>query len=101
MSAGNAISDFRPSRRNFFKISAAASAALAGGVLTEPMLAAAATKEWGKPYPTGAVIIDSNENPLGPCNAAREAIAGISAQGGRYCPWLAEDLIGLFAKAEG
>lgn len=101
MSAGNMMSGRRPSRRNFFKISAAASAALAGGVFTEPMLAAAATKEWGKPYPTGAVIIDSNENPLGPCNAAREAIAGISAQGGRYCPWLAEDLIGLFAKAEG
>ncbi len=89
------------SRRGFLKFSAGASAALAGGVFSESMLAAAAAKEWGKPYPAGAVIIDSNENPLGPCSAAREAIAGISAQGGRYCPWLAEDLIGLFAKAEG
>jgi len=62
------------------------------------MLAAAA---WTKAYPAGSVIIDANENPLGPCGAAREAIAGITAQGGRYCPWLAEDLIGLFAKAEG
>jgi histidinol-phosphate aminotransferase len=91
----------RSSRRGFLKFSAAASAAMASGVFTEPMLAAAATAEWGKPYPAGAVIIDSNENPLGPCGAAREAIAGISAQGGRYCPWLAEDLIGLFGKAEG
>jgi histidinol-phosphate aminotransferase len=74
---------------------------MASGIFTEPMLAAAAIAEWGKPYPAGAVIIDSNENPLGPCDAAREAIAGISAQGGRYCPWLAEDLIGLFGKAEG
>jgi histidinol-phosphate aminotransferase len=79
-----------------------ASAAMAGGIFTEPMLAAAAAKkEWGKPYPAGAVIIDSNENPLGPSSAAREACAGAGAQGGRYCPWLAEDLIGLFAKAEG
>src|SRR5262249_27996306 len=98
MRTEQSVSGHRPSRRSFLQISGAASAALAGGILSERMLAAA---EWPKAYPSGAVIIDSNENPLGPCVAARDAIAGITAQGGRYCPWLAEDLIGLFARAEG
>jgi len=35
-------------------------------------------------YPEGAVIINANENPLGPCKAACEAIATIAHKGGRY-----------------
>jgi histidinol-phosphate aminotransferase len=92
------VSRGESTRRSFLQISAAASAALVGGILSERMLAAA---ERPKAYPSGAVVIDANENPLGPSSAAREAIAGITAEGGRYCPWLAEDLIGIFAKAEG
>lgn len=98
MSAERIVSSGESTRRSFLQISAAASVALVGGILSERMLAAA---ERPKAYPSGAVVIDANENPLGPCTAAREAIAGITAQGGRYCPWLAEDLIGIFAKAEG
>lgn len=34
--------------------------------------------------PPGAVLIDANENPLGPCKAARDAIAAILPFSGRY-----------------
>ena len=68
------------SRRSFLQLSTAASAALALRIVTEPMLALAARQ----PASAGAVMIDANENPLGPCEAAREAIAAIIPQGGRY-----------------
>ncbi len=35
-------------------------------------------------FPPGAVLINANENPLGPCKAACEAIAAIAHKGGRY-----------------
>ena len=34
--------------------------------------------------PADAVLINANENPLGPCKAACEAIASIAPKGGRY-----------------
>ena len=34
--------------------------------------------------PPGAVKIDSNENPLGPCKEALEAMSTVLPQGGRY-----------------
>ena len=34
--------------------------------------------------PPDAVVINANENPLGPCKAACEAIANIAPHGGRY-----------------
>lgn len=34
--------------------------------------------------PAGAVLINANENPLGPCKAACEIIASIAPMGGRY-----------------
>ena len=58
----------RFSRRSFLHLSAAASAATAFRVLSEPMLAAAARRQ---PPPPGAVMIDSNENPLGPSVGAQ------------------------------
>src|SRR5205807_1192360 len=53
------------------------------------------------PFPKEAVIIDANENPLGPCSVAREAIAEISGDCGRYSFWLTEDLAKRFAAQEG
>jgi histidinol-phosphate aminotransferase len=47
------------------------------------------------------VIIDANENPLGPCSVAREAIAEITSDSGRYSFWLTEDLTKRFAAQEG
>jgi len=85
------------SRRSFLSLSAAASAALALRVVTEPMLAAARVKN----VPKGAIRIDLNENPLGPCAAAREAAGAIVAQGGRYCDYLTDDLVKMLAEIEG
>jgi len=91
------------SRRRFLQASAAASAAMAFEVFTEPMLAAAASgaqREKLMLHP-GGVMINANENPLGPCEAARKAIAEIAPQGGRYSDWMTDDLVKLFADAEG
>lgn len=48
--------------------------------------------------PTGAVVIDANENPLGPCQAAHDAMATILPQGGRYQSYLTDDLVKLLAQ---
>jgi histidinol-phosphate aminotransferase len=87
-----------PSRRSFLSLSAAASAAVALHMVGEPMLARAARHP--KPQQQG-VMIDANENPLGPCAAAREAAAAIVAQGGRYCDWVTDDLVKQLAQMEG
>ena len=92
-----------PSRRNFFQIGGAASAALASGIFGESFFARssrAATLPRG-PFPKDAVIIDANENPLGPCSAACEAIAEITLNSGRYQYWLTEDFTRQFAQQEG
>ncbi len=85
------------SRRSFLQTSAAATAAIP--FMTEPLLAAAAAVH--RPYTSDAVFIDSNENPLGPGQPAREAIAAIIPQSGRYSDNLTEDLLHNFAKQEG
>jgi len=83
-----------PSRRSFLQLSAAAAALQ---IVTEPMLAAAARHSFSK----DGVMIDSNENPLGPCQAARDAISAIIPLGGRYLDNLTEELIHTFAQQEG
>jgi histidinol-phosphate aminotransferase len=85
------------SRRTFLTVSTAASAVIALRVLTEPMLARAARHS----LTHDGVMIDSNENPLGPSPSARDAVAAIAAQGGRYSDWLTDDLIKQLAKTEG
>ncbi len=85
------------SRRSFLSLSAAASAALAMRIVTEPMLAHARDHH----PPKDAVMIDANENPLGPCTSAREAIVTITPQGGRYLDGLTEDLVDSIAQMEG
>jgi histidinol-phosphate aminotransferase len=82
------------SRRSFLHLSATASAAAAFHIVTEPMLAAAGRA----PFPKDAVIIDQNENPLGPSQSARDAISAIIPQGGRYFDNLTDDLIHTFAQ---
>ena len=85
------------SRRNFLNLALAASATAACSTIwTEPLLA-----RQHDHVPAGAVAIDSNENPLGPCTAAREAITAIIPQGGRYSDYLTEELIAAFAATEG
>ncbi|MGA9355259.1 MAG: pyridoxal phosphate-dependent aminotransferase [Terriglobales bacterium] len=87
-----------PSRRSFLGLSAAASAALALRIVTEPMLANAASV-LGTSH--DGVMINANENPLGPCASAREAVASMAAQGGRYCPWLTDEIVNQYAEHEG
>src|SRR6266478_483733 len=85
------------SRRSFLSLSAAASAAVALRMVTEPMLARARDHH----PPPGSIMIDANENPLGPCSSAREAIVTITPQGGRYLDGLTEDLVNAIAQMEG
>jgi histidinol-phosphate aminotransferase len=86
--------DLPSSRRSFLQLTAAAAAFQ---IVTEPMLAAVARR----PYSKDGVMIDSNENPLGPCQAAREALSAIIPQGGRYLDNLTDELIHIFAQQEG
>ena len=86
------------SRRSFLQVSTAASAALALRVVTEPMLAYAQELPYA---PVGGVRINANENPLGPCAAARNAVAAIMPEAGRYRFRLTEEFVSLFAQSVG
>ena len=82
-----------PNRRSFLRYAAMAAAA---PILTEAHFARAAQQAVEKPISAGgrhdfflnpppdAVLINANENPLGPCQAARDAIAHLVPTGGRY-----------------
>jgi histidinol-phosphate aminotransferase len=85
------------SRRTFLQLSAAATAAMAFRIATEASLAA----EDRNVFHPGAVVIDANENPLGPCDAARKAIVDMAPQGGRYSYWLKEEFVKTFTEMEG
>src|SRR5271167_1540105 len=85
------------SRRSFLQASTAASAALALRIVTEPMLAYAQRPN----LPAGAVRINANENPLGPCSAARDAVEAIIPEGGRYRFDLTEELVKLYSSQIG
>lgn len=87
------------SRRTFLKFSVAAAAASAFRIVNEPMLAAAAVDRDFQHFPPGSVVINANENPLGPCDLARKALSDIIPEGGRYCWWLKEELTKSFAES--
>jgi len=88
----------RFSRRSFLHFSAAAATATALQIMTEPMLAAASRR---RPHSPDAVMIDANENPLGPSQGARDAMAAILPRGGRYSDELTDELVQTFAQREG
>ncbi len=84
-------------RRSFIQLAAAASAA----IITEAQLAQAQVRPKLATAPSrDAVMINANENPLGPCNHAREAIAKITSEGGRYHFDLVQELNQTFAEME-
>jgi histidinol-phosphate aminotransferase len=89
------------SRRAFLKFSVAAAAASAFRIVNEPMLAAAAVDRDMQHFPPGSVVINANENPLGPCDLARKALNDIIPDGGRYCWWLKDELTKSFAESVG
>jgi len=87
------------SRRSFLGWSTAASAALTFRIMTEPMLARAANPHHHST--SDGVMINANENPLGPCAAARDAVIAIAPEGGRYCDWLTDELTKQMADLAG
>jgi histidinol-phosphate aminotransferase len=87
------------SRRSFFRYAAGASALASLPLLTEPRLALAARPHFADP--DIGIHIDANENPMGPCDAARKAMIDIIPRGGRYLFTKEEDVSDIFAKQEG
>jgi histidinol-phosphate aminotransferase len=82
-----------PSRRSFLRYAGMAAAAVP--IMSEALLARPAAAQMIPPEPRLShaglpgtsprlVMIDANENPLGPCEAALGAIATSAASGGRY-----------------
>jgi histidinol-phosphate aminotransferase len=61
-----------------------AALAAAAPIVSEATLAYAARASLLTDVPPDAVLINANENPLGPCKAACQAIADIAPMGGRY-----------------
>ena len=90
-------SNLKGSRRSFLQLSAAAAGVMVLRIATEPMLAA----EDRTNFPPGSIVINANENPLGPCDVARKAVAEIAPQGGRYSYWLTDELVKTFAEGQG
>jgi len=85
------------SRRSFFRVAAGAAAAMP--ILTESHLALAQRPHFADP--NKGIHIDANENPMGPSEAARQAMIDIVPRGGRYLMNMEEDLTETFAKIEG
>jgi len=68
------------SRRNFGRIAAMITAGATLPFYNESALAQLSKVN----APPDAVLLNANENPLGPCKEAREAAAKMIDQGGRY-----------------
>jgi histidinol-phosphate aminotransferase len=87
------------SRRNFLRVAAASSAVASIAGLTEAHLAFAQRPRFAKPE--SGIHIDANENPLGPSESARTALAAMIPMGGRYEFPIQLELIEIFAKQQG
>ncbi|CAN5637570.1 pyridoxal phosphate-dependent aminotransferase [soil metagenome] len=88
------------SRRSFVRMAGLAASISSVGIFSESQFAMAAQAPGAagqKPMsqlqmmkmmmasiPKDAVLINANENPLGPCEAARSAISSVTSKGGRY-----------------
>jgi histidinol-phosphate aminotransferase len=90
----------RLSRRVFMRAAMVASAGAAIKIATEADFAYA-QRRTARAIPPGAVLINANENPLGPCTDACSAMAALGARGGRYEYGLTQELIKTFAEIEG
>lgn len=86
------------SRRNFGRIATMLTAGAALPFYNEPALA---QLSWVGDAPPDAVMINSNENPLGPSAAAREAAKAMVDRGGRYLFGESGKVASLLAQQEG
>jgi histidinol-phosphate aminotransferase len=87
------------SRRSFGKIAGILTAGASLPLFSEMAWAQAAKLEG--PPPPGAVMINANENPMGPCKEGLDALYKMAAQGGRYRADLTDDFQKLLAAQEG
>src|SRR5687768_3082871 len=85
-------------RRNFGRIASLLTAGAGISFYNEPALAQLSMIG---PLPPDAVKINANENPLGPCPEAAEAIYGVVKQGGRYLYEETFNFAGVLAEQEG
>lgn len=88
------------SRRSFVRLVSAASAAAFAPIATEADLAYG-QRRVARDISADAILINANENPLGPCAQACSAIAELGAKGGRYEFRLTQELVKVFAEIEG
>ncbi len=95
-SSSNRFTSSSVTRRSFLRSASATLAAVP--IITEAHLAYAASVPQ---YQENGIHIDANENPLGPCEAARKAIIDIVPNGGRYAMTLYADLMKVFADQAG
>src|SRR5580698_5129465 len=85
------------SRRSFGRLATMMAAGSTLPFYNEPALAQLSKID---NIPDDAVIINANENPLGPSPEALEAVHKITAQGGRYLFGETDKLTALLAKQE-
>ena len=85
-------------RRNFSRIASLITAGAALPFYNEPALAQLSRV---RNIPADAVIINANENPLGPCPEAADAIHSVVQKGGRYMYDLTDAMITTLAEQEG
>lgn len=86
------------SRRSFTRLATVLAAGATLPFYNEPALAQLSRID---NVPPGAVMINANENPLGPCAEAAEAVHNIVAKGGRYMYGETDILAKLLAEQEG
>lgn len=84
-------------RRDLSKIAAMVAAGATLPFYNEPALAQFSRVD---NVPPDAVLINANENPLGPSEAARQAVHNIVNSGGRYMFGETDKLVKLFAEQE-
>ncbi len=99
------------SRRSFLRLAALTASApifteahfaMAAQTTAQASKDASSTRRMRNAPPPGAVLINANENPLGPCKAACEAISSIAPFGGRYDFYGETDkLVKTFAQQSG
>ncbi len=102
----NPIADLALTRRSFLRGASSTFAATLAAIplMTEPKLAVGgglADEEGGRAQASGRVLLNANENPLGPCAEALEAIAGLGARAGRYDFPASVDLARMIMVQEG
>jgi histidinol-phosphate/aromatic aminotransferase/cobyric acid decarboxylase-like protein len=87
------------SRREIGRIAALLAGSSLVPLFCEPLLAQLSAVPGG--VPADAVKIDANENPLGPCPQAIEAVQKMAAKGGRYLYGETDRFVEAMAQADG